>query len=140
MDLHLPFICISILHFPSGAWAVGCPTTIDQHLDFYLLVLLYYNFLYYAFRNVPNSWKLKSRKSDPIQQNPGDLAIYRKYISQQIWTSQKLLSKNTTTDLNFIGRTQIIFQIFLWCLKAKFQIRFSAEGCLWLTPQHLFID
>ena len=32
------------------------------------------------------------------------------------------------------------FQIFLWCLKAKFEIPLSAEGCLWLTPQPLVIN
>ena len=41
---------------------------------------------------------------------------------------------------NFTRRSRVKFQIFLWCLKAKFQIPLSAEGCLWLTPRHLFIN
>ena len=36
-------------------------------------------------------------------------------------------------------RSRVRFQIFLWCLKAKFQIPLSAEACLRLTPRHLSI-
>ena len=32
------------------------------------------------------------------------------------------------------------FQIFLCCLKAKFQIPLSAEACLRLSPRHPFIN
>ena len=39
---------------------------------------------------------------------------------------------------NFTRRSRVKFQIFLWCLKAKFQIPLSAEGCLLLTPRHLW--
>ena len=35
---------------------------------------------------------------------------------------------------NLTRRSRVRFQIFLWCLKAKFQIPLSAEACLRLTP------
>ena len=35
---------------------------------------------------------------------------------------------------NLTRRSRVRFQVFLWCLKAKFQIQLSAEACLRLTP------
>ena len=41
---------------------------------------------------------------------------------------------------NLTRRSQVRFQISLWCLKAKFKIPLSAEACLQLTPRHVFIN
>ena len=54
-----------------------------------------------------------------------------------IWNLAQTPQKNLKSHTR---QSRVRFQIFLWCLKAKFQTPLSAEPCLRSTPQHLFID
>ena len=79
-------------------------------------------------------------ESLPEAKNPGQDAIFEDFSKNILLRRVEfgIWLKHHRKIWNFTRRSRVKFQIFLWCLKAKFQIPLSAEGCLLLTPRHLW--